>query len=146
MFADCPRVLLDEKLARVVVGRLQGRLHRVRRRFGIDEDATLAGKIDAHIGPDACFVQSDGLLLGKITVCEHAGLLYDVAQLHLAPFPAGGRIAQCGNEGRRLRGEINRSALEFVGSTQERLDLCAQAAGVALSRRLELADEPVELL
>jgi len=138
--AQSPRVLLDQLAARVVVCFVERGLHRIERRLRVDEDATLPGKVHGHVGTRASLFERDRLLLGEVAVRRHAGLLDDVAQLHLAPFPARGRVAQGRDERRGLRREIRRCVLEFLGAAAQLGEEPVELPEFLRDRRDELAD------
>ena len=63
--------------------------------LGVDDDAAAPGEPDDEVGAQRAAVGSSyGRLLVEVAPIEHAGVLHDAAQLHLAPLPAGLRPAQ----------------------------------------------------
>ena len=109
------------------------------------------GQVDDQVRAQRRLVAGDRGLLGEVAVPDHAGELDHVAELHLAPLPAGVRLAQRGHERARLGpqplaglGERLQLGLEaparLAALLVEVQQLGVDAAELLLERRDELLD------
>ena len=88
----------------VGLGVLRGLEERRERRLGVDDDVLAAGQQHHGVGPDGAAVGVGGHHLGvEVDPLQHARVLHDAAQLHLAPRPADRGGAQGPRQRRRLR-------------------------------------------
>ena len=115
------------------------------------------GQVDDQVRPQRRLVARDRRLLDEVAVADHAGELDHVAQLHLAPLPAGVGLAQRGDEraglgpqplaglGQRLELRLEapaRLAPLLVEPQQLRVD----AAELVAERRHQLLDRLLALV
>ena len=92
--AQLPGVLLEERLALVLVLGLGELQEGVERDLRVDDDLAAARQVHDHVGPEQAVRRRGRLLLVEVAVLGHAGRLHGVAQRHFAPAAPRLRRAQ----------------------------------------------------
>ena len=106
MDAHLAGVIGQARLARDLVGRLDGLQVAVERRLGIHHDGLAGRQIHQQVRAQAAIVAEQRGLRAEIAVLQHAGHFDHAAQLNFTPPSARARRAQRGHQFARLAAQL----------------------------------------
>src|SRR5439155_23893136 len=132
-------MIVEARLADVVVLGLERLEIRLERRLRVDDDVLAAREPDDQVRATGAPVVTDRRLLREIAIREHARGLDDAPELHLSPAAAHDRRAEGGDEIARLLAELALGVRETAHLRQQRAICLGSGA-------LQLLDLPVDLL
>ena len=106
MSAHLARVVGQARLARDLIGRLDGLQVAVQRCLGVHHDRLTCGQIHQQIRAQAAIVAKQRGLRTEVAILQHAGHFHHAAQLNFTPPSARARRAQGRHQLARLAAQL----------------------------------------